>query len=99
MYFVYIIYSEKIDKYYIGYTSDLHNRVRRHNANSKGFTNTGKPWTLVYFEQFDSKKEAANREKYLKAWKSKKKIEALIKSGLPTGKNGSEHPDLKSGGS
>jgi putative endonuclease len=86
MYFVYIIYSQKLDKYYIGFTADIEDRIVKHNRNSKGFTNSGKPWILVYSESFESKNEAMGREKQLKAWKNKKRIKALVKSG-------SVHPD------
>ena len=86
MFFIYIIYSQKLDKYYIGYTTDIEDRLSKHNRNSKGFTNTGKPWILVYSESFSSKKEAMEREKQLKNWKNRDRLEKLIKAG-------SEHPD------
>jgi putative endonuclease len=73
MYSVYIIYSEKIDKYYIGFSSNVHDRLLKHNRNSKGFSNTGKPWILVYEESFDIKKDAMARECQLKKWKNKQK--------------------------
>ena len=86
MYFVYIIYSQKLDKYYIGFSTDIESRLKKHNSISKGFTNPGKPWTLKYYEIFNSKNEALAREKQLKNWKNRRRIEDLIKAG-------SEHPD------
>jgi putative endonuclease len=86
MYTVYIIYSEKIDKYYIGFSSNVQDRLRKHNRNSKGFSNTGKPWILVYQEDFSDKKQAMARETQLKKWKNRERLESLIKAG-------SEHPD------
>ena len=70
MYFVYIIYSKKLDKYYIGFSADIEGRIAKHNRKSKGFSNLGRPWILVYSETFDSKKEAMDREKQLKKWKT-----------------------------
>jgi len=88
MYFVYILYSHKLDKYYIGYSSDIESRLKKHNSISKGFTNLGKPWILMYSEVYNSKKEAMTREKQLKNWKNRHKIETLIKVGsLPTTRN------------
>ncbi len=58
MYFVYIIYSQKLDKYYIGFSADIEDRIAKHNRKSKGFSNLGRPWILVYSEAFDSKKKA-----------------------------------------
>ncbi len=86
MYSVYIIYSQKLDKYYIGFSADVQDRLKKHNANSKGFTNLGKPWILMHSEHYGSKKEAMEREKQLKNWKNRERLEALIKKG-------SEHPD------
>jgi putative endonuclease len=86
MHFVYIIYSEKIDKYYIGSTDDIPGRIRRHNLGNKGFTSTGKPWTLVYQEEYETKKQARMREYQLKRWKNRERIESLISKS-------SEHPD------
>ncbi len=86
MYYLYIIYSQKIDKYYIGYTADIDGRIAKHNRVSKGFTNFGKPWILVYTETYASKQEAMAREKQLKSWKNKERLKSLIKAG-------SDHPD------
>ena len=86
MYSVYIIYSEKLDKYYIGYSADVQDRLLKHNRKSKAFSSSGRPWILVFQESFDTKKEAMAREMQLKKWKNRQRIEALINSG-------SEHPD------
>ena len=92
MYTVYIIYSSKIDKYYIGYSANVQDRLAKHNRNSKGYTASGRPWVLVYTEILSTKKEAMAREKQLKNWKNPKRLKSLIHAG-------SEHPDWKSGGS
>jgi len=81
----YILYSKTIDKYYIGYTSDMAARLLRHNQKSKGFTGKVNDWKLKYQEYFKTKEEAYSRERVLKSWKSRKKIIELIA--------GSEHPD------
>ncbi len=65
MYTVYILYSEKIDRYYIGFSSNVTARLRKHNNASKGFTNAGRPWVIVYTEQYDIKQDAAARERQL----------------------------------
>jgi putative endonuclease len=55
MYYSYILFSQKLDKYYIGSTGDLSGRLQRHNTSHKDFTSTGKPWKLVYSEPFSEK--------------------------------------------
>jgi len=81
MYQVYILYSAIKDRYYVGFTSDsLSERIRRHNTNHKGFTGKTGDWDLVYTETFALKENAMKREKEVKAWKSRKMIEKLIRS-------------------
>jgi putative endonuclease len=92
MYAVYIIYSESLDKYYIGSTANLADRIYKHNTIHKGFTAAGKPWKLVYSELYPSKAEAMARERQFKRWKNRSRLESLIYKS-------SEHPDLLSGGS
>ena len=80
MYYCYILFSEKLNKYYIGSTANIQGRIQRHNQSNKGFTSTGKPWVLKYFETFENKTEALKRELQLKKWKDRTKLEELISS-------------------
>ncbi len=75
---VYILYSSTKNKFYIGYTSDLEERIIRHNQKSKGFTGNTNDWKIVYTETFLTKTEAIAREKQIKSWKSRIKIQELI---------------------
>ncbi len=75
---VYIIYSEKLDKFYIGYTENIHIRLDQHNSGLSTFTAKANDWKLVYQEVFSSREEAHKREKAIKAKKSRKYIEWLI---------------------
>jgi putative endonuclease len=86
-YYFYIIYSQQLDKYYIGHTSDIEERLRKHNSNHKGFTGKANDWAVVYTEIYPTKELAYAREREVKKWKSKVRITKLIM------RNGSEHPD------
>ena len=77
-YFVYILFSHKLNKYYIGSTANIRDRLLKHNRSKTGFTSTGKPWILMYHEAFGSRTEAMKRESQLKKWKNRDRIEALI---------------------
>ncbi len=78
---LYILYSPQSDKYYVGNTGEhLTERIKRHNAEYKGFTGKTKDWRLVYVEKFETEEEAIRREIEIKGWKSRAKIEALVKS-------------------
>ncbi len=92
MYYFYLLHSEQLGKYYIGHSKDPKNRLKKHNTNHKGFTGKVNDWEIVYTEIFQSKSEAYARERQVKSWKSKKKIEQLI-ADKPKEKAGSEHPD------
>ncbi|MFO8234299.1 MAG: GIY-YIG nuclease family protein [Bacteroidales bacterium] len=69
MYYFYILYSTELDKYYIGHTGELEERIRRHNTNHKGFTGKSNDWHIVYWEEYDHKTDAYKRERKVKAWK------------------------------
>ncbi len=81
--FVYIIYSSQLDKYYVGATGDLEQRLSKHLANHSGFTGKAKDWTLVYKELLPNMTEALKREHQIKSWKSRKMIEKLIFNSKP----------------
>ena len=78
MWFTYIIYSHKLDRYYIGYTDNPSWRVQRHNLGWGRYTRAGIPWKLVYFEPYRTKQEALKREREIKSKKSRTYIESLI---------------------
>nr|WP_026769897.1 GIY-YIG nuclease family protein [Asinibacterium sp. OR53] len=81
MFITYIIYSAIKDRFYIGYTGDdISERIRKHNTNHKGFTGGVGDWSLKYAETFLSKELAYKREREIKSWKSRKRIEELINS-------------------
>ena len=78
MHLVYILYSTILDKYYIGYTSNLEERLYKHLHSSKGFTSRAKDWIIVYHEAYSTKSDALIREKQIKNWKNRTFIENLI---------------------
>ena len=80
IYYFYILFSELLDKFYIGHTGNLEERLRKHNTNHKGFTGKVNDWIIVYFEEFDTKSEAYAREREVKKWKSQSRIKDLVNS-------------------
>ncbi len=80
MYYCYILYSDILDKYYIGHTNDLESRLKKHLTNHKGFTGSVSDWKIVYYEIFENKTDAYARERAIKKRKSRKYIEKLISS-------------------
>jgi putative endonuclease len=89
MYKTYILYSIIKDRFYVGFTSHiLSERIKKHNSNHKGFTGKTGDWELKYFEMYDTKEAASKREREIKDWKSRIKIQKLISSA------GLGHSDL-----
>ncbi len=73
---VYIIESETISKWYIGYSTNLDARLEDHNSNRSKWTRfKGQgPWQLIFKREFDTKSEALKFEKQLKKIKNKRYI-------------------------
>ncbi len=78
---MYILYSEKLNKFYIGACIDIERRLYEHNIGHSKFTASGVPWMLKYTEEFETLQEAKKRELYIKKMKSRKYIEDLIAKG------------------
>ena len=67
MFFVYVLYSEKAKRRYVGMSSDPDRRLLEHNGGHTQSTKAYLPWVKVYTESFETLIEARNREKYLKS--------------------------------
>ena len=65
-YYIYIIYSLHFDKYYIGQSSDVENRLNQHNRGISKSTKPYKPWVLKLKVEKSSRKEAIILETKLK---------------------------------
>lgn len=80
MFWVYILYSAGLNKYYVGYTENVANRLQQHNAGLSSFTAKANDWILKYSEKFETREAAHTRELEIKRKKSRKYIEWLIES-------------------
>jgi putative endonuclease len=67
IYIVYILFSEKLNKHYTGYASNLSERLLSHNELGHDWTAKYRPWKLIYTNEFVSKQEAMAYEKWLKS--------------------------------
>ena len=84
-YFVYILYSSKLDKFYVGQTENVTNRVDFHNdlVRNNIWTKRGIPWELKVSFNCGSRADAMQLEKKIKNMKSRKLVEFLV--GNPEG--------------
>ena len=86
-YYIYILYSESSNIYYVGYSDDFKRRFEQHNhADKVTFTSKHRPWILKAVYACGNKQaEAMKIEKFIKDQKSRKLIEKLIAGGEFTG--------------
>ncbi len=77
-YYVYIMASQRYGTLYVGITNDLVRRVHEHRTDAvEGFTKKYHVHRLVYHEQTDDILSALAREKQLKKWERKWKVELI----------------------
>ncbi len=82
MYYVYILFSKKLNQLYKGSASDLKIRVAQHNKGQVRSTKKGVPWQIIYYEAFSSKRDALREELFLKSGKGKERIKYLFQDTL-----------------
>jgi putative endonuclease len=78
MHYIYVLKSKKDGKYYIGYTTNIENRVEFHNSGKQRSTKSRIPFHLVHSEEYNSKEEALKREKQIKSYKGGNAFKKLL---------------------
>ena len=82
MFYTYVLQSEKNKEIYIGFTSDLKNRLLEHNQGLNFSTKRYMPWKLIYYEACLEESDARRREKYLKTTQGGRLLKRRIKDSL-----------------
>jgi len=77
-YYVYILYSLKDCKLYIGFTSNLKKRVYDHNAGLNTSTKSRRPLQLIYAESYCNEKDARIREKFYKSGRGHEILKKIL---------------------
>lgn len=80
MYYVYILFSNKDKKLYIGFTPDLKNRLSKHNTGFVISTKHRRPLRLIYYESYLLREDAKRRERYLKSGGGRKELAKQLES-------------------
>jgi putative endonuclease len=78
IYQVYILYSKALDKFYVGQTENLKERLSSHAKKISTYTSRADDWQLVYTESYTTRQEAIQRERAIKSKKSRRYIDWLI---------------------
>ncbi|EDM43461.1 hypothetical protein SCB49_00390 [unidentified eubacterium SCB49] len=80
---VYILYSRRFDKTYVGCTSSIISRFHSHNTYAtKGWTVRYRPWEVFHIAFFDTKPEALSKEKWFKTGAGRRHKDTLVQAFL-----------------
>lgn len=82
MYYVYVLKSLKNNDLYIGFSANLRQRYKKHNAKRVKSTKGYAPWELVYYEAYRDRKDATKRERQLKLHKAKIDLKKQLRYSL-----------------
>jgi putative endonuclease len=75
---VYVLWSVKAKRTYVGQTEDIENRLDRHNAGYIRSTKAYRPWLVIHSEEYATRAEAVKREVWLKSFRGRKWISEFI---------------------
>jgi len=78
IFYVYILQSEKDGSFYIGQSSNLNDRLIRHNSGTEKYTSKKMPWKLFWSIELPSRSEAMALERKLKNLKSRQRIVEFV---------------------
>ena len=79
-FYTYILESESTGMLYIGQTSDLNERLTRHNTGNSRFTKGKGPWKIIFSIKLESRSEAILLEQKLKGFKNRERIKKWIEN-------------------
>jgi len=77
--YVYILYSEKLEKFYVGQTQNVQQRIQQHNTGLESSTRPGMPWRLIWYTLAVDRGAAMKLEKKIKNLNSQRKVAFMIK--------------------
>ena len=87
MFIVYVIRSLQNQQLYVGYTTDLKQRLETHNKGSVTSTKSKRPWKLIFAEAYISQGDALRREKYFKTTQGKNALKHMLRETLELPQN------------
>ena len=83
-YYVYLLFSIKDHKFYVGFTTDLKKRMDEHTQGYVTSTKNRLPLKLIHYEYFINREDAIARERFLKSGFGRDQIKQALKRTLDT---------------
>ncbi len=81
-YFVYVLFSIKDSKFYVGFTHNLEQRLKGHSSGNIDSTRTRRPLKLIHYECFINEDDAKAREVFLKSGFGRTQLKLSLKRTL-----------------
>ncbi len=78
MYWVYILRSDSADRYYVGQTDNLENRINAHRSGRGKYTRIASDWHVIFRKEYETRTQAQKVENFIKRQKSRVFIEKII---------------------
>jgi putative endonuclease len=82
MFYVYVLKSQMDGNLYIGYTTNLKNRLQKHQNGEVLSTSPRRPFELIFYEGYKNMEDAKRREGYLKTSKGKSSLRMMLRDSL-----------------
>jgi len=79
---VYILYSKKFDRKYVGMSASVSARFNEHNSGKVKSTKAFRPWILIYSEPFLNRVIARKKEKFWKSGDGRERIKEMAKKHI-----------------
>ena len=79
--FVYILFSESLDRYYIGHTNNVFERTAQHNSEyySNAFTSKANDWSIYWSGRCVDRHQARAIEKHIKNMKNRSFLHNIVR--------------------
>jgi putative endonuclease len=76
---VYVLFSERHHRTYVGQTNNLEARLEKYNAGGVRSTKPFRPWALIHEETCETRSDAIKREKWFKSPQGRKQLAGLVR--------------------
>ena len=78
MFYTYVLKSATSGKHYVGSSEDLISRLKQHNAGQVTSTQSGTPWSVVYYEAYTTKLLARQGELFYKTGQGRRQLKRKL---------------------
>jgi putative endonuclease len=82
LYYVYVLFSRKDYKLYIGFSADLRTRIKAHLSGRVRATKDRLPLEIIHYEAYRNEADARTREKFLKSGFGRNELKKAIQHNL-----------------